>query len=143
MPAPRNDKQTDVAALAAGVVAVAVSMFIAPGPYDLLGAIVAVTMALIIRGYVWPNPRKKMESVALGALAGIVLIPIFCYGWELVATWLEGRRFDRCGQPATWVPEWFPATVWIVGILLIAMWDCRRWNPPAIETGARDQDPPA
>lgn len=137
MSVSREDKRTDVAALAAGVVAVSVSMLVAPGPYDLLGAIVALTMALIIRGYVWPNPRGTNESVALGALSGIVLIPIACYGWEMVVTLSKGELFDRRGNPETWVPDWFPATVWVVGFLIFARWDYRRWNRPAKGNGTK------
>jgi hypothetical protein len=136
MSAPNEDRQTDVAALAAGAVAVAVSMFLAPGPYDLLGAIVAVTMALIIWGYVWPHPRESRESVAVGALLGIVLIPIICFGWEAVATPWVGPRFNTQGQRETLVPDWLPAAIWIAGTTLISWWDYRRWHPVIKGSGA-------
>src|SRR5690242_12295544 len=71
-----GEGRTDIAALAAGAMAVAISMFLISGPFDALGAMVAVTLTLVIIGYVWKHRRSILQSLAVAALLGIVAIPI-------------------------------------------------------------------
>ncbi len=76
--------RTDIAALAAGAMAVAVSMFLISGPFDALGAMVAATLTLVIVGYVWAHQRTSVQSLAVAALLGIVAIPIAGFALELL-----------------------------------------------------------
>lgn len=78
-----GEKQTDVAALAAGIVAVAVSIFTTPGPYDILGALVAAALGLLIFGYVWESSRNGPQSAAFAAVSAIVALPIGGYAIEI------------------------------------------------------------
>ena len=79
-----GEGRTDIAALAAGAMAVAISMFLISGPFDALSAMVAVTLTLVIIGYVWNHRRSTMQSLAVAALLGIVAIPIAGFALELL-----------------------------------------------------------
>ena len=79
----RAEARTDIAALSAGVVAVAVSMFVVPGPFDVIGVMIAITLALLIVGYVWDHPRDRRQSLAVAALLGIMAIPVVSFAVEL------------------------------------------------------------
>jgi len=79
-----GEGRTDIAALAAGAMAVAISMFLISGPFDALSAMVAVSLTLVIIGYVWKHRRSTVQSLAVAALLGIVAIPITGFALELV-----------------------------------------------------------
>jgi hypothetical protein len=102
--------QTDIAALAAGVVAVSVSMFVAPGPYDLNGMMVGVTLLFVLYGYVWSKSRSLAQSVALGAVVGIIALPIIGFAAEFLLA--------AATPPA---PNAAP-TSRVPGCLLLAVW---------------------
>lgn len=71
--------KTDAAALGGGVVAIAIAIFAEPGPYDLIGVVVAVTLGLLIVGHVWNNDRGPLQSLAFGGVCAIVLLAIWGY----------------------------------------------------------------
>ena len=77
--AEENGGKTDAAALGGGVVAIAIAIFAEPGPYDLIGVVVAVTLGLLIVGHVWNNDRGPLQSLALGGVCAIVLLAIWGY----------------------------------------------------------------
>jgi hypothetical protein len=66
---------TDIAALSASIVAVAVSLFVAPGSFNILNLVVSVTLAAVIVGYVWPRIRSKRQSLAIAAAMGLAMLP--------------------------------------------------------------------
>jgi hypothetical protein len=66
---------TDIAALAAAVVAVTVSLFLDEGLYGLISLIVSLVLIVIILAFVWPNKRSLLQSVALAAALGLASIP--------------------------------------------------------------------
>src|SRR5689334_2120969 len=84
MPEGRAEGHTDIAALSAGVIAVAVAMFLVPGPFDVIGVLISVTLGLVIIGYVWGHPRTVLQSVAVAALLGIIAIPITSFVMEMI-----------------------------------------------------------
>jgi hypothetical protein len=73
------ESKTDAAALGGGVVAVAMSMFADPSPYDLFGFIVGLTLLSLIVGYIGHHARSWGESIAIAAVLGIVAVPIIGY----------------------------------------------------------------
>ena len=73
----KSSVQTDVAALASGVVAVAVAMFVEDGAFHPLGLIVSITLVVLILSYVGKNERNVPQRIALGAVMGILAIPVF------------------------------------------------------------------
>jgi hypothetical protein len=81
--APKPERHTDVAALAAAIVAVAVAMFVTPGRYDTIGLMVAVTLSLVVGSYVWGNSRTAFQSLAVGTLLGVIAMPIVGFVVEL------------------------------------------------------------
>ena len=87
--------KTDAAALGAGVVAVAMTVFGDPSEYDLLTVIVSVALLLLILGYVARSRRDRFQSLAFSAVLAIIVIPIVAYGVE--------------GVPGPWAkPVWTP-----------------------------------
>lgn len=69
--------QTDGAALGAGVVGVAVTMVMEPGPFNYMGVAIAVTLGLVIVGYMGAHRRTIMQSIAFAAALGVITMPIY------------------------------------------------------------------
>ncbi|HEX8654299.1 MAG TPA: hypothetical protein VF693_03640 [Allosphingosinicella sp.] len=87
--------KTDAAALGAGVVAVAMTVFGDPSEYDLLTLIVSIALLLLVVGYVARSRRDRLESLAFAAVVAIIVIPIL--GWAVE------------GVPGPWAKD--PASV--------------------------------
>ncbi|TQX88452.1 MULTISPECIES: hypothetical protein [unclassified Rhizobium] len=107
--------QTDVAALTAGVVAVSVTIFVTPGPFDITGAIVALTLGLVLWGYVWSSPRDTVQSSALSAVCGVLAMPIIGFLMEVSLTVAYGPTDGSISS----VSSWQLAGGWIVVSLLV------------------------
>lgn len=116
-----SDK-TDAAALGAGVVAVAMTVFGDPTPYDLLTVIVSLALLLLVLGYVARSRRDRFQSLAFSAVLAIIVIPIVAYGVE--------------GVPGPWAkPVWTPkestvsdeATVFAWAALTALVFALDRW----------------
>ena len=75
MPRQQNGP-TDAAALAAGVVAVSVSIIGQAGQWDALDAIIAITLMLIIISYSGKHTRTPFQSFAFSALLGMIVMPV-------------------------------------------------------------------
>ena len=135
----QND-QTDIAALAAGVVAVSVSMFVAPGPYDLNGVMVGATLLFVLYGYVWNKYRSRAQSVALGAVVGIITLPIIGFAAEIflaaqlvspdgiLATLIAAPPAPQSENavPTSGVSGWFLVAVWVASGIGCAVLDRRK-----------------
>lgn len=126
---------TDVAALGAGVVAVAVTMLVDDGPFDLAGAIVALTLLLVNVAYVWPNPRSRRSlSAAISAVLATVSIPIVGFLLEL---WLSAKpvleHFSKWSDQGddTAVGPALIATGWVV-ICGVLYWVDRQRHKKAL-----------
>jgi len=119
----RAEARTDIAALSAGVVAVAVAMFVVPGPFDVIGVMIAITLALLIVGYVWDHPRDRRQSLAVAALLGIMAIPVVSFAVELALApdrmlLLETGKLvacEDCEQESSVNHFWLVATWLVVG----------------------------
>jgi hypothetical protein len=137
--------RTDIAALSAGTVAVAVSMFLISGPFDVLGAMVAVTLTLVIVGYVWQHKRSTIQSLAVAALLGIIAIPIAGFALELLFAhdpWslLVDNEPLNCREAGAWractgdahrsaVNNLWQIATWLVVCGLVFVIDRRRQRP--------------
>ena len=89
----RAEVQTDAAALGGGVVAIAMTMFSDPTPYDILSLVVAATLILLILGYIGGHPRAWPQRLAYAAVLGIIFVPVWGYvaeSWKL-PVWTDGR----------------------------------------------------
>jgi ABC-type amino acid transport system permease subunit len=91
-----TDSPTDAAALGAGVVAVAMTVFGDPSVYDLLTVIVSAALMLLVLGYVARSRRDRGQSLAFAAVVAIIALPILRYA-------VEGRP-GPWAKPAALVP---------------------------------------
>jgi hypothetical protein len=119
-----SDK-TDAAALGAGVVAVAMTVFGDPSVYDLLTLIVSVTLILLILGYIARSRRDRFQSFAFAAVLAIIAIPILAYA-------VEGRPGPWAKDPASLLPAEStvsdPATVLAWASLTLLVYALDRWR---------------
>lgn len=74
---------TDIGALSAGVVAVAVSMFVTSGPYDFLGSAIAFSVVLVVFGYIAPHTRTRSQSLAFAAVVALLFLQMTGFVVEL------------------------------------------------------------
>jgi hypothetical protein len=135
-----GENRTDAAALGGGVVAIAMTMFAEEGPYDPVGLVVAVTLALLIFGYVGGHPRKSVpQSLAFGAVVGIVSIPVWGFlaetwkawpwtgthekavyvAWHALHDETHNPILESIGEPST-VSDWATCVAWAIVTLLVA-----------------------
>ena len=123
--AEKTDSPTDAAALGAGVVAVAMTVFGDPGAYDLLTVIVSAALMLLVAGYVARSPRDRGQSLAFAAVVAIIALPILGYA-------VEGRP-GPWAKPAALVPpgestvsDESTVLAWVALSLLLFVLDRRR-----------------
>lgn len=155
-----RENGTDAAALAGGVVAIAITMFADPGPYDELGVVVALTLAALLLGYVRFNRRGRAQSAAVAAVAGILAVPMVAWvleQWKL-GLWTDcgdGRGFEpfaimgRCeplelgsGGLESTVSDWWAVGIWLaVAVALYAVEQF--WWQPRLKRNARARAPQA
>lgn len=136
--AEETTTKTDAAALGGGVVAVTMTMFVEEGPYDWMGVAVCLTLFLLIVGYVAAHERNFLQSLALGAVLGIVLVPI----WGLYAEshqcrwWTDSQTLNMwnewsMGRPSFVVDKYQPSSVsdravvvaWLLFALIVLVTD--------------------
>jgi hypothetical protein len=88
---------TDIAALAGGVVAVVVSLYLGPGQYSVINFAVSFTLIVVILAYVWASPRPWLQSLAVAAAIGSASIPGIGFTDEVIRS-DDPVAFLRCGQ---------------------------------------------
>ena len=119
------DSPTDAAALGAGVVAVAMTVFGDPSVYDLLTVIVSAALLLLALGYVARSRRDRGQSFAYSAVVAIIVLPILGYA-------VEGRPGPWAKPPAlvppgeSTVSDEARAVAWVLLTLLIFALDRAR-----------------
>lgn len=96
-----SDDKADIAALSAGVVAVAVTLFVAPGSYGPICVVVSVTLLAIILAYVRKNRRDLPKSLALAAAVSLMMLPAIGTFYE-AARHTSPIRFLLLGE---WICE--------------------------------------
>lgn len=129
---------TDVAALAASILAVVLSLSNDARPYDLMSVATALTLIAIITAYIRPHARPKREmSFAYAAALSLSCIPVTGYLAELIVShsystqdMLHMLSCDilNCEDlvTASYVATGFGAISWVVGIVIIYPLDRRR-----------------
>jgi hypothetical protein len=85
---PTPQTHTDVAALSAGVIAVAVTTMLSPGVYGGTGAVLSLTLFILIISYSWSGPRALARSIAFSAVIALI-------GMEIVAVAIEFALWPR------------------------------------------------
>lgn len=120
-----NDDKTDAAALGAGVVAVAMTVFGDPSAYDLLTVIVSAALMLLVAGYVSRSRRDRRESLAYAAVVAIIVLPILGYVVEgRPGPWAKPEALLRVGEST--VSDESTVVAWAVLTLLLFALDRRR-----------------
>ena len=132
------ESRVDAAALGGGVVAVAMTMFAEPGAYDWLGATVSFALLLLLFAFLGSHERNGSESIAVGAVVGIVILPIFGLIAEQVPWfWSDFSDLNRwkAAGPANLLAE-KPSTVsdeascsaWLLITCVISLADQKWWQ---------------
>jgi hypothetical protein len=85
--------KTDVATLVGAVVAVALTIVMTPGRYDLAEVAIAVTISLVLAAFVLGRRgRTRLERLAVSSVGGIALLPIGAFVFELFARNAAGPK---------------------------------------------------
>ena len=109
-----------MAALAAGVVAIAVSVIGVPGRYDLMDLVIGLALLLIFAGYVMDNERRPLQSAAVAAVVALSVLPVFGFVFE--------RAISRL------MNNWWHGAVWLVAAALVFAFDRRLQTVPTRST---------
>lgn len=78
----------DPAALAAASLAAAVSVLAPEGPYKPLGAVIGLTIAMLIFAYDIEPVRTGWQSLAFSMVVSLVLCLVFGYVVECIQAWI-------------------------------------------------------
>jgi hypothetical protein len=120
-----SDDKTDAAALGAGVVAVAMTVFGDPSAYDLLTVIVSAALLLLVVGYVARSRRDRRESIAYAAVVAIIILPILGYFAEgRPGPW--AKPFAKLVAGESTVSDESTVVAWAALTLLLFALDRRR-----------------
>jgi len=126
--ADESDDKTDAAALGAGVVAVAMTVFGDPSAYDLLTVIVSAALMLLVVGYVSRSRRDVRESIAYAAVVAIIILPILGYIVEgRPGPW--AKPFARLAAGESTVSDESTVVAWAALTLFLFVLDRRRQRP--------------
>ena len=107
-----TDEQTDIAALGAGVISVAVTILAQDGPFHPIEAMISATLAVIILAYVGGHRRKGLKRAAFAMVLGTIMIPI-------VAVFFE-ENFNSKAETVTWQDVFI---IWASASVLVAIVD--------------------
>jgi hypothetical protein len=131
----------DIAALSAGVVAVSVSLFVAPGEYTLVNVVVSIVLFLVIFAYVWQRRRGAwLQSLAIAAVLGFAAVPAIGFFDEMARSRLPTKHLtggihawncelDPCrktGEHESRVPARDVFIGWFGVFLVFFIWDVKR-----------------
>ena len=94
----------DAAALGAAVLALAAPNFGDTGPWTAMGTVVAVTLILLILGYVWGHQRNLLQVLAV---AGLSPWPAR-RSWASWSSSFKPRASRLSSSAATWWPALDP-----------------------------------
>lgn len=79
----RGEGGTDAAALAAGGLAIVLATYMDEGSYDLISAVVAVTLSCVLLAYLAGNSTRLGQRVAFAAVTGLAATPLAAFLLEL------------------------------------------------------------
>ncbi len=123
----------DAAALAVATAAGAISVFIAPGPYDLMSVIIGTTLIVIIWAYEFSRRRTIMQSLALSmSTAFISLLVLGLYReWKLsglnLYTWYMNGLELKGICPIENYPPYTPSCPKDAASAVELFWLARTW----------------
>jgi hypothetical protein len=72
----RTGIETDAAALAAGALAVVLTMYLDEGQYEVLGAIVSLTLVCTLLSYLLGGHDNEWQRLAFAAVVGLTATPL-------------------------------------------------------------------
>jgi hypothetical protein len=121
-----KEEHADIAAVSAGVVAVAMSLFAIPGRYDTMDLVVSVTLFLVFAAFVWPQRRDPLRSRAVAAAGALALIPAIGFFDELARAGGRWHPMLGAGGGVSRVPDTDLAIGWLVAALLVYLADRRQ-----------------
>jgi hypothetical protein len=122
----------DIAALSAGVVAVSVSLFVAPGDYTLMNLIVSIVLIVTIFSFLWGRTRQvTLQQLAVASVLGFASVPAIGFIAEVAQSPVPLHQFlgdhkawkcpphgeDPCtpaGEHESRVEAWQVALGWLV-----------------------------
>ena len=129
--------RTDIAAVAAAIVAAAVAVMVQPGPFTELNAILGAAIVGVLLSYGWRDKRSWSQSSAFAAIVGFSLL--------LPSGFVAEHLFGPPGLEGIWicpppetpahcfyesaVPTWFLSAAWLGATVVVAAFD--RWNQRA------------
>jgi hypothetical protein len=99
--------KSDVPALSAGVIAIALMLYIDPGKYEPLEAILGFSLGLVFVGYVFGQERSPIQRAAVASLFALAILPLVAY---IVEIWLPGNIPSE-GYFAAWLVVGVPAYI--------------------------------
>jgi hypothetical protein len=120
----------DAAALAAAALAGALAAAVEPGPYDVFGVVISLTLLLVIWAFEKDRPRNIAQSFALDAVSGFV--SLLAFGLPLEALAGGGNMGDVCqaydgqcrpNEFESAVPDTWLAATWMVVSASVALVD--------------------
>jgi len=85
MNAPRTEKEhVDTAALAGAVLAGVLASFVEPGPFDLMSAVLGITLIALLIAYLWNNRRTVGKSIAFSMVTAFSSLLVLGFVLEMM-----------------------------------------------------------
>lgn len=112
----KHERSTDPAALAAAVLAGALSVFLAPGPYGYFSLIIGFTLLALLIGYEWTKIRNVGQSIAYATVLSLcsMLVLGVLAEFYLGHGSLEGVK-NANGAAESRVDDWTLFIIWLLG----------------------------
>jgi hypothetical protein len=133
MSAPTDDETNhpniDPAALAGAALAATITLFVAPGPFVPLTAIIGTTLLLILLSYELRRPRTFFQCYAFGsvcAFCGLLAVGFGIEGWRVHWSVEEWERLMNLEESC--VEFWDLTLAWVILMFVFSSlgWICRK-----------------
>ena len=116
----KHERATDPAALAAAVLAGALSVFLAPGPYSYFSLVIGFTLLTLLIGYEWPKVRNWGQSIAFSTVLSLCATLVFAV---LVEFYLGMGSLDGVmnakGEAESRVTDLGLFVLWLIGSAVV------------------------
>jgi len=87
MNAPKTEREhVDAAALAGAVLAGVVASFVEPGPFDLMSAVLGITLIALLIAYLWNNRRTVGKSIAFSMVIAFSSLLVLGFVLEMMSS---------------------------------------------------------
>jgi hypothetical protein len=125
----------DIGGMAIASIVAVLALLVAPGPYSIFSAVIAITLTVIVMAYGLSQPRPRViQSIAFGMMLGLCLVPLFGFideSWQFHG--LPPEYDEATKGPTSRVQSFWLVILWLLTTAVFCAIDLWRRRAPKAE----------